>query len=162
MPSISNLISEPDTSFYADTDWTFEHNYYYRIVAADNQDNLSDYSEQLDVILVSIWGQPGVEIPKFTGITNNYPNPFNSQTTIAYQVANIGPIPAEITIEIYDILGRKVRTLLNERKEIGSHKTTWDGRDDDGIDLPTGIYFARITQWGQKHLSSKRKLTLIK
>jgi len=94
---------------------------------------------------------------------SNYPNPFNSSTTIIYHVANIGPIPAEIKIDIYDILGRKVRTLINERKEVGEHKITWDGRDDDGVDLPSGVYFARIVQWGmKKHLSSKRKLVLIR
>jgi len=161
-PSVFNMIAEPDTSFYVDTDWSSEHNYYYRISAVDNQDNMSDYSEELAVILVSVWGTPGVEIPDFASITSNYPNPFNSATTIVYHVANIGPIPAEIKIEIYDILGRKMRTLINERKEVGEHKITWDGRDDDGIDLPSGVYFARIVQWDQRHLSSKRKLVLVK
>jgi len=161
-PSVFNMIAEPDTSFYADYDWSPEHNYYYKISAVDNQDNMSDYSEELAVILVSIWGQPGVEIPDFTSITSNYPNPFNSTTTIIYHVANIGPVPAEIKIEIYDILGRKVRTLINERKEVGEHKITWDGKDDDWIDLPSGVYFARIVQWGQRHLSSKRKLVFVK
>jgi len=94
---------------------------------------------------------------------SNYPNPFNSSTTIIYHVANIGPIPAEIKIDIYDILGRKVRTLINERKEVGEHKITWDGRDDNVVDLPSGVYFARIVQWGmKKHLSFQKKLVLIR
>ena len=161
-PSIFNQIAEPDTSYYADIDWTTDHNYYYRIAAIDNQDNISDYSDELAVILVSIWDHPGVETPEFTAITNSYPNPFNSSTTIVYHVANIGPTPAEIKIEIYDILGRQVRTLLDERKEVGEHKITWDGMDDSGSDLPSGVYFARIVQWGQKQLSSKRKLVLLR
>jgi hypothetical protein len=111
------MIAEPETSYYADTDWTPDHDYYYRISAVDNQDNMSDYSEELAVIITSTWGQPGVERPRITAITSSYPNPFNSQTTIVYYVADIGPIPAQINIDIYDILGRKVRTLVDAESE---------------------------------------------
>jgi hypothetical protein len=161
-PNVFNMIAEPDTSFYIDLDWTPGHNYYYRIAAVDNQDNISDYSEELEVILTSIWGEPGVERPDITAITGNYPNPFNSQTTIVYYVANIGPIPARINIDIYDIMGRKVRKLVDGKKEVGQHTITWDGRDDAGNDLPTGVYFARISQWGEPRLSSNRKLVLLR
>ncbi len=161
-PSVFNMIAEPETSYYADTDWTSDHDYYYRISAVDGQDNMSDYSEELAVIITSTWDEPGVERPNITAITSSYPNPFNSQTTIVYYVANIGPIPAQINIDIYDILGRKIRTLLNERKDVGSHLIVWDGRDDSGDDLPTGVYFARISQWGEPRLSSKRKLVLLR
>jgi hypothetical protein len=161
-PNVFNMIAEPDTSYYVDLDWLPGHNYYYRIAAVDNQDNISDYSEELVVILTSIWGDPGVERPEITAITGNYPNPFNSQTTIVYYVANIGPIPARINIDIYDIMGRKVRKLVDEKKEVGQHTITWDGRDDAGNDLPTGVYFARISQWGEPRLSSKRKLVLLR
>jgi flagellar hook assembly protein FlgD len=57
---------------------------------------------------------------------------------------------------------RKVRTLVDERKEVGDYRITWDGRDDSGDDLPTGVYFARISQWGEPRLSSKRKLVLLR
>ncbi len=161
-PSIFNIIAEPESSYYADADWTPDHDYYYRISSVDDQDNMSDYSEELEVILTSIWGEPGVERPKITAITSSYPNPFNSQTTIVYHVADIGPIPAQINIDIYDIMGRKVRELVDERKEIGSHTITWDGRNDARSDCPSGVYFARISQWGEPRLSSKRKLVLLR
>ena len=161
-PNIFNMIAEPDTSFYVDLDWMPGHNHYYKLAAVDNQDNISDYSEELEVILTSIWGDPGVTKPNITSITNSYPNPFNSQTAIVYFVADIGPIPAQINIDIYDIMGRKVRKLVDERKEVGQHTITWDGRNDGGSDCPSGVYFARISQWGEPRLSSKRKLVLLR
>lgn len=161
-PSIFNLISEPDTSYYVDGDILPGVDYYYRISALDNQGNESDYSEELTVIQTGIWDGVGVEPPRITIIQSNYPNPFNSSTTIVYAVADLGPIPAEIEVTIYDIVGRKVRTLVHERKGLGIHRVIWDGRNDSGRDCPSGVYFARITQWGVDYLSKHRKLTLLR
>lgn len=156
------MIAEPETSYYADADWILGQDYYYRIAAVDDQDNLSEYSEELAVLLTDIDASAGAELPTITTIDANYPNPFNSSTTIVYTVANLGPIPAEIKIEIYDILGRKVRTLLNERREVGKYRVTWNGKNDSGTDLPSGIYFAKIGQWGVDFLSRPVKLVLAK
>ncbi len=161
-PSIFNLISEPDTSNYVDGDILPGVDYYYRISALDNQGNESDYSEELAVIQTGIWDGVGVEPPRMTIIQSNYPNPFNSSTTIVYAVADLGPIPAEIEVTIYDIVGRKVRTLVHERRGLGIHRVIWDGRNDSGRDCPSGVYFARITQWGVDYLSKHRKLTLLR
>jgi len=159
-PSIP--IAYPDTSCYIDTAVSNGHNYYYKIASIDNQNNVSDYSEELEVITTDIWGQTGATLPQITSIKANYPNPFNISTTIVYFVANLGPIPAEIEINIYDITGRKVRTLINERRDIGEHIVVWDGRDDSGNDCSTGVYFARISQWGLEVSGKPRKLVLIK
>lgn len=161
-PSVFNLIAEPDTSLYIDTDFDHDHNYYYKIAAIDNQDNLSDYSEELAIIFTLIIGFHDGIIPEFTRIKTNYPNPFNTSTTMVYTVANLGPIPAEIEITIYDITGRKVRTLVNERRGLGEHSIIWDGRDDNSNECSTGIYFARIRQWGLETSGKPRKLILIK
>ncbi len=161
-PSIFNLISEPDTSYYVDWDILPGVDYYYRISALDNQGNESDYSDELEVIQTGVWDGLGVEPPRITVVQSNYPNPFNSSTTIVYAVADLGPIPAEIKIIIYDITGRKVRTLVHERKEVGMHRAIWDGRSDGGQDCPSGVYFARITQWHLDFLSKPRKLILLR
>jgi hypothetical protein len=161
-PSVFNLIGEPDTSYYADGDLTPGHNYYYRIAAVDNQDNLSDYSIELEVITTGVEGGWGAEMPTITAIESNYPNPFNSQTTIIYTVANLGPIPAQINIDIYDIMGRKVRKLVDERIPAGKHRITWDGKNDAGSDCPSGVYFARISQWDVEYLDRHQKLVLMK
>jgi hypothetical protein len=161
-PGVFNLIAEPDSSVYLDGDIIPGLDYFYRISALDNQGNESDYSEELAVFYTGVWGGPGVEPPRITTIERNYPNPFNSQTTIVYYVADLGPLPADIRIEVYDITGRKVRTLLRERKEVGVHRITWDGRGDSGNDCPSGVYFARIVQWDLGFLGRSRKLVLMR
>jgi hypothetical protein len=161
-PDMFNMIAEPETSYYVDTDWTSDHNYYYRIAAVDNQDNLSDYSEELEVITTGIDGGWGAEMPTITAIQSNYPNPFNSHTTIIYTVANLGPIPAQINIDIFDIMGRKVKTLVNERKEVGIHRVTWDCKNDAGSECPSGVYFARMSQWDVDCLDRHQKLVLLR
>jgi hypothetical protein len=161
-PSTLYLIAQPESSIYVDTDVSNQHNYYYRVSAADNQDNVSDYSPELPVITTDIWDQAGAELPQITAISSNYPNPFNLSTIVVYRVANLGPQPAKIEIDIYDVVGRKVRTLVNERKEAGEHRIIWDGRDDNGGQLSSGVYFARISQWGLALSGQPRKLVLIK
>ncbi len=161
-PSIFNLIAEPDTSAYLDIDIIPGSDNYYRLSALDNQGNESEYSEELAVIQTGIWNGMGAELPTVTTIKDNYPNPFNSSTTIIYSVANLGPIPAQINIDIYDILGRKVRSLIDDRMEVGIFRISWDGRDDAGDDCPSGVYFARITQWNVKMLGKNKKLVLMR
>jgi len=161
-PNMFNLIAEPDTSYYVDSDIYPGRSYFYKIAALDDQNNISGYSEELVVVPTDVWQEVGVETPEFTSITSNYPNPFNSQTIIEYYVANLGPIPAQINIDIYDILGRKVRTLVSERKEVGEHMVHWDGKDDSGNECPSGLYFARISQWNIDYLDSFKKLVLIR
>ncbi len=78
-------------------------------------------------------------LPRVLSLTN-YPNPFNPSTNINYQIEHGGPA----RLSVHDVRGRLVRTLVNEPREAGSYKVTWDGRDEDGQALPSGIYFARI------------------
>lgn len=66
----------------------------------------------------------------------NYPNPFNAQTTIAYSLENGGPV----RIEIYDLLGRQVQTLINEKQSAGYHQVVWDASD-----ASSGLYFCRVS-----------------
>jgi hypothetical protein len=161
-PSLSNLISEPDTSHFIDSLFFPGTANYYRFASVDNQDNLSDYSGEIEVIMTDLPYSDNPDLPEKTGIVSNYPNPFNSNTTIIYHVGNFGPVPAQIDIGIYDILGRKVRTLLSDRKEVGNYKIIWDGRDDSGDELQTGVYFVRISQWNTPVLTRIRKVTLLK
>ena len=162
-PWAGNIISEPDTNYFVDFNWDNQHDYYYKIASYDNQGNLSPYSSELAVHLTGINDDnSGVEIPNISAIESSYPNPFNSSTTIVYTVANLGPIPAQINIDIYDIGGRRVRGLLDSREEVGRHSIIWDGLDDSGNALSSGIYFAKITQWHVDYLSNSQKLILVR
>ncbi|MHA1830338.1 MAG: FlgD immunoglobulin-like domain containing protein, partial [Candidatus Helarchaeota archaeon] len=76
-------------------------------------------------------------IPDKFALGTNYPNPFNIETKITFQL----PTRSYVTISIYNTLGEKVRTLLNEIKEAGYHSVQWDGTNDSGLAVPSGIYF---------------------
>ena len=161
-PDYMNLIAEPETSYYEDNDWVFGQDYYYTIASVDSQGNISEYSEELAVIQTGVDETGGSQIPFLTELRNNYPNPFNSSTTIVYSVANLGPIPARIEISIYDISGRKVRTLIDERMGVGVYSAIWDGKTDDGRGCSSGVYFARIIQWDLDLNGRPVKLVLIR
>ncbi len=160
-PWAGNIVSEPETSLFVDQNWDRFHNYYYKIAAYDHQGNLSPYSPELEVRNVGVWGEP-LNIPYTTYIESNYPNPFNEATTITFFVADIGPKPAQIEIDIYDILGRKILTLLNEKYFPGRYSVPWNGRDERGNSLSSGVYFARISQWGIDFINGPRKLVILK
>ncbi len=99
----------------------------------------------------SVSNEPGIDLPQTVELEQNYPNPFNPSTTIAFGVPENG----EVTLEIFDILGRKVATLLNrERKSAGRYTV-----DFDASSLASGIYLYRL-QSGNSVLI--KKLTLIK
>jgi hypothetical protein len=87
----------------------------------------------------------------------NYPNPFNPSTRIPYQVP--GERSASVRLEVLDLRGRVVRTLVDGMVPAGSHLAIFDGRDRAGEGLPSGSYLARLTVDGRR---SSRTMTLLK
>jgi DNA/RNA endonuclease YhcR with UshA esterase domain len=79
-------------------------------------------------------------IPLTYDLAQNYPNPFNPQTTIRYRLAK----PGLVTITIHNLLGQKIRTLVEEVRPAGAHKMVWNGRSGAGLSTPSGVYFYRI------------------
>ncbi len=75
------------------------------------------------------------EVPVTIALSQNYPNPFNPSTTIEYQTATMG----HVTLKVFDLLGRKVATLVNDVIPPGEHSVTWDAGE-----LPSGVYLYRI------------------
>jgi hypothetical protein len=115
---------------------------------------LRDLNNGRDEIVVNAAPQPFV--PMVTGVLQNVPNPFNPTTTITYDVAEAG----HISIEIYDVSGRLVRTLVNEGKAVGRYHTLWDGRDNVGAAVHSGVYFYRMSAPGRE--PQTRKMLLLK
>jgi hypothetical protein len=153
-------MAEPESASYFDGNVFIGQTYYYRIASLDDQGNRSEYSRELAIEIMGV--EENAELPQVAAIETAYPNPFNSSTTIVYKVADLGPVPAQINIDIYDIQGRKVRALVDERKEVGIHRIVWDGKGNSGEDAPSGIYFARISQWGLDLGGRPRKITLLR
>ncbi|MFQ6032538.1 MAG: T9SS type A sorting domain-containing protein [Candidatus Zixiibacteriota bacterium] len=73
-------------------------------------------------------------------LSQNYPNPFNPETHISFSL----PKRKEVSLEVYNVYGQKVRTLLNTTLPVGWYKVTWDGKDDEGISVASGVYFYRL------------------
>ena len=103
-----------------------------------------------DSVLVDIHDDKEPETPIRFGLSQNYPNPFNSKTLIRYNL----PEASEVTISIYDILGRKVETLVQGEQPAGYYQVVWDGKNQS-----SGMYFYRI-QAGE--YAETRKMVLIK
>jgi len=92
-------------------------------------------------------------------LSQNYPNPFNPTTRIQYTVGTKQTQPVPVSLKIYNVLGQLVRTLVDEEKAAGSHRVTWDGRDDRGQELSSGVYLYRLEI---ENLRVSRRMLLLK
>jgi|GEM_PF-3843251 PKD repeat protein len=97
----------------------------------------------------------GLPPGSYTYLSQNYPNPFSSPTTIEFRLERKG----RATLKVYDMMGRHVRTLLEGELQPGIYKLIWDGRDENGIELPSGVYIFVLEADGFKGL---RKAVRIK
>jgi hypothetical protein len=92
-------------------------------------------------------------LPSTYTLAPNYPNPFNPTTTIEFTL----PQPGHVDLSVYNLLGQKVRTLVNEELVAGTHQVVWDARNDANQEVAGGVYFYLITA-GDFHKSQKMVL----
>jgi hypothetical protein len=111
-------------------------NYRYRLKQIDN-DGKNEYSKEVEVIVK--------EIPTEYTLNQNFPNPFNPTTKIEYTIPNAGTsFMKSIQLKVYDILGREIETLVNEKKSAGTYSVSWNAAG-----LPSGIYIYRLVSNGE-------------
>ena len=122
--------SEQKTYTYKDQDLE-EGKYTYRLKQID-LDGSVNYSNEVNV---------SVEMPASFNLSQNYPNPFNPSTTINFSL----PQKSEVKLIVYDILGKEVKTLINGNREAGSYEIKWNGLNNNGQSVATGIYIYRIS-----------------
>ena len=102
-----------------------------------NDNSYDVYAERITVAgTIDVPGTPAA-VKVVTGLSQNAPNPFNPLTRIKFTVA----VPGEVSLRIYDIAGRVLRTLVEGWREAGVYSEMWDGRGDDSSVLPSGVYF---------------------
>ena len=102
---------------------------------------------------------PGDVIPAVTQLKGNYPNPFNPTTTIRFDLNT----NANVDLAIYNVKGQKIRTLINDEVQSGSHHIVWDGKDDHQVQTSSGIYFYRFTtSSGEDRYTATKKMILMK
>ena len=132
--TIEACIYVTSDTFYTDSDILKNTNYYYRISAFDYAGNQSDFSLEVNAIVVGI-RENDLSIPTDYSLSQNYPNPFNPVTTISYQL----PKSSFVKLSIYDIKGRLIETLVNEQKNAGYYSIYWNSEN-----VVSGLYFYRI------------------
>lgn len=112
-----------------------------------------------DIVTITIdltgTGVGDQEIPLAFALWQNYPNPFRGGTALAFAL----PRPAEAKLDIYNVAGRRIATVVSENLPAGNHLVTWDGADTRGAKVPAGIYFYRFEADG---FESTRKMILLK
>jgi hypothetical protein len=117
-----------------------------------------DHADWADAILykaVTGIDRPDDLIPTTTQLIGNYPNPFNPSTTIAYQLHK----PAKVKVEIFNIIGQKVKTLVNAPQSIGNYKVNWNTVNDVGGKVASGIYLYRLEA---NNVTQVKKMILIR
>jgi len=97
----------------------------------------------------------GSSVPERASLQQNYPNPFNAQTAIPFELSAAG----RARLVVYNILGERVRSLVDEMRPAGSHRVAWDGRDDDGRAVASGVY---VVQLRAGSLMQTRKMALLR
>ncbi len=145
---------------FTDRDIDSTADYTYSVVAVDRNNLVSP---------AAILGIQGVVMPRATqgivpesyALEQNYPNPFNAVTAIVYRLPNLGAQPAPVSLTIFNSLGQRVQTLVYSAQFPGEQIAYWDGCDDSGQAVASGVYFYRLEVSGISFVESK-KLVLLK
>ncbi len=153
------------------TDTTFttpeleDNSTYTWFVTAEDQDTLTRDSEMWTFYTRLPSGIDGPDgnsgsLPRIYALSQNYPNPFNPETTISFDVPESAVDGVRVTLEIFSLRGMKVRTLLQNRNmKPGTHDVTWNGRNEHGDHVGSGIYIYRIKAG---EFTGYRKMVLLK
>ena len=99
--------------------------------------------------------EDSTDLPPATALAGVHPNPFNPQTTISYELA----VAAEVELDIYDVKGALVRRLVREAMPAGRHAVVWNGQDDSGARVASGVYLARFSAGAYRDFT---KLVMVK
>ncbi|MBN2215276.1 MAG: DUF362 domain-containing protein [Bacteroidales bacterium] len=117
-------------------------------------DNVTD----LDTSMTSVFEHRKTDIPESFKLFANYPNPFTSSTTIGYSLK----ASADIRLNIYNLKGEKVRTLINQYQSAGTFEINWNGRNDNNLRVASGTYIYRMEiNTGKETVSQSRQMLLL-
>ena len=150
VPGPDNLVHETVSSNWSDptADPWDQH---YKVTTLDHAGNESEAGSPGSVSSVS-----GGGLPTRSRLVGAIPNPFNPQTIIRFEL----PSAEKVHLRIFDLSGRRVSELIDGvSKNAGWHETSWDGRDQRGKDLPSGVYLYRVESEGR---TQTKKMTLLK
>ncbi len=121
------------------------------VIPADLTNNTLVFYDSVNTVLENGKDINSLFVDRFS-LSQNFPNPFNSHTKIPFFIA----FDADIIISIIDITGKHIKTLINSHVKSGHNYVFWDGKNDNGLPTPSGLYFCQLK------LTNKRKLNTIK
>jgi flagellar hook assembly protein FlgD len=136
----------------------------YEVIRDDRPGANGGVMDRIDHLFdVITWLQNTVDTPTGTNptayrtsLSQNYPNPFNPSTTIQFTVRS----RTQVSLKVYNVAGQLVRTLLNDQRAPGSvHSVAWDGRNDAGQSVSSGVYFYKLVT---NDLTQTKKMVLLK
>ena len=151
-PGPGNLLaSTPDTASF-DGGWTWDAGYWYKVAAVDIHGNESVYAV-LGPDMIT--GDDPAPLPAATFLAQNWPNPFNPSTTIAFGLRERG----SVSLRIYDAAGRLVKVLVEGAMPAGEYEAVWNGTDAGGRPVASGMYFYRLSAGD---FTETRKMVLLR
>jgi hypothetical protein len=139
---------------YVDKNVAIGNNYYYRFSTFDFSGNESEYSPEINAFITKV-DERGGGVPTEYALEQNYPNPFNPETVIKYEL----PASGHVRLSVYNSLGQEVRRLVDYDQPAAYHQVVWDGRDNAGNPLPSGMYFYRLET---NKFSAIKKMVMMK
>jgi len=145
IPGVGNS-NETHIYSYIDRDIKSDNTYFYKLADIDFNGNMTFHGP------ISITAN---DLPSEYSLSQNYPNPFNPRTTIRFSIIQAGLV----SLKIYNLQGQLVRILINEEKTAGNHTLVWNGTDNKGNRLSSGIYYYTLNVNG---FEETKKLILIK
>ncbi len=114
----------------------------------DDTNNKEILTFKVTAVTVYVEGSP---VPSALALSQNYPNPFSVGTSAITRISFTNPSAGHVSLEVYNLLGQGVRTLVNDFKTAGQSTVAWDGRDYNGNFLPAGIYMYKLSAGGKQH-----------
>ncbi len=151
----AQVVNNLTASNYQANNLSSKTNYYWRVKSKNSSGISSSYSYSGSFNTGSTTAIHNNELPAQFELSQNYPNPFNPSTTISFSIPN----QAFVSLKVFDMLGREVKTLLNQEMVAGKHNLNWNGDNNYGNRVASGTYIYRISAGA---IVSTKKMILIK
>ena len=156
--NFNDTLATSDSTNFIDEFLSTDTIFYYKVTAVDINGNWGVFSDEISVTYTQVSEYLNV-LPVEFALSRNFPNPFNPTTKIKYAL----PTNCNVSLIIYNLLGKEVRTLVNGNKSSGYYDVIWDGRNNAGIQVTSGIYiYHLIAKNEDSQFSQVKKMILTK